>query len=319
MKWVVLGFEFGMNNQPANSSRDGMTHITVNNCMETAIDAYNWLGSNKNDLREYVEKAYELARRVGAINIQAQTAGNVAFYSWLRGNVKKMEVLNEEALTLLRKMGNKPDLYFFLFWFAIRYQILGELDKSEQYYKEAVDISKSFSGTQSMLYAHDIPAIYYYNKGEYVKARECLEKLLEVREKSGWHAWQMWNSDYLIRTYIELGEIEKVKKLIDSMYEFALQVRDKEIIAIADALRGMQFRAEKKWQESIDHFEKSLQEYEEINQRRWNAYDFAKRVLVEYARVYLERDQEGDREKAYKLLDEALEIFQKLEAKGEIE
>jgi KaiC/GvpD/RAD55 family RecA-like ATPase len=40
---------------------------------------------------------------------------------------------------------------------------------------------------------------------------------------------------------------------------------------------------------------------------------------LEYARVYLERDQEGDREKARNLLNQALEIFQKMNAKKEIE
>ena len=48
-------------------------------------------------------------------------------------------------------------------------------------------------------------------------------------------------------------------------------------------------------------------------------YHFAKLYLNEYARVYLERNQEGDREKALDLLKEALEIFQKLGAKKEIE
>jgi len=33
----------------------------------------------------------------------------------------------------------------------------------------------------------------------------------------------------------------------------------------------------------------------------------------------LEIDQEGDREKAYNLLNQALEIFQKMDAKKEIE
>jgi hypothetical protein len=42
-------------------------------------------------------------------------------------------------------------------------------------------------------------------------------------------------------------------------------------------------------------------------------------VLCEYARAYLERDQEGDREKAHNLLNQALEIFQKMGAKKEIE
>jgi hypothetical protein len=56
-----------------------------------------------------------------------------------------------------------------------------------------------------------------------------------------------------------------------------------------------------------------------MNARRWNVYHFAKFFLCEYARVYIERDEEGDREKARKLLNEALEIFQKLGAKKEIE
>lgn len=46
---------------------------------------------------------------------------------------------------------------------------------------------------------------------------------------------------------------------------------------------------------------------------------FAKMVLCEYARVCLERDQEGDTEKAYNLLNQALEIFQKMGAKKDIE
>jgi hypothetical protein len=53
--------------------------------------------------------------------------------------------------------------------------------------------------------------------------------------------------------------------------------------------------------------------------RRWNAYDFARNYLSEYARVYLERNQEGDREKAYNLLNQALEMFEKMGAKKEIE
>jgi hypothetical protein len=46
---------------------------------------------------------------------------------------------------------------------------------------------------------------------------------------------------------------------------------------------------------------------------------FARTVLYEHARVYLERNEEGDREKAHSLLNQALEIFQKIGAKKEVE
>ena len=97
--------------------------------------------------------------------------------------------------------------------------------------------------------------------------------------------------------YIELGEIEKAKNLIDNLHRYALEVENKELIASADAQRAMLFRAQNKWEESIEHFEKSLQQFEAIGARRWNVYWFAKMVLSEYARVYLERDQEGTEKK----------------------
>ena len=53
--------------------------------------------------------------------------------------------------------------------------------------------------------------------------------------------------------------------------------------------------------------------------RQWNVYWLAKYILCKYARVYLERDQPGDREKADKLLNQALETYQKLGAKKDIE
>jgi hypothetical protein len=42
-------------------------------------------------------------------------------------------------------------------------------------------------------------------------------------------------------------------------------------------------------------------------------------VLCEYVRTYLDRNQEGDREKAHNLLNQALEIFQGIGAKKDAE
>jgi hypothetical protein len=81
----------------------------------------------------------------------------------------------------------------------------------------------------------------------------------------------------------------------------------------------MQLRAQKKWEESLEHFKNSLTVSNALNLRRWNVYVFARIVLCDYAEVYLERDQEGDREKAYDFLNQALEIFQKMGAKKEVE
>jgi KaiC/GvpD/RAD55 family RecA-like ATPase len=141
----------------------------------------------------------------------------------------------------------------------------------------------------------------------------------EIDEKTGKKAYQISNSQWIAMNYIELGEIDKARTLLDGLHKFAHEKQNKQLIADEDATRAMLLRAEKKWNESIELFEKSLQEYEALRARQWNVYWLAKYILYEYARVYLERDQPGDREKADKLLNQALEIYQKLGAKKDIE
>jgi len=119
--------------------------------------------------------------------------------------------------------------------------------------------------------------------------------------------------------YIELGEIDKARTLLDDLHKFAHEKQNKRLIANEDAARAMLLRAEKKWNESIELFEKSLQEYEALGARRWNVYQLVKYILYEYARAYLERDQPGDKEKANNLLSQALEIYRKMGAKKDIE
>jgi KaiC/GvpD/RAD55 family RecA-like ATPase len=126
-------------------------------------------------------------------------------------------------------------------------------------------------------------------------------------------------SQYLIWTYIELEEIDKAQNLVNNLRKIALDVRDEDLIANSHALTAMVFRAQKKWKESIEHFEESLQKHEALNARQWDVYNFAKMVLCEYARMYLERNEEGDKEKARDLLNQALEMFQKMGGKKDIE
>jgi len=295
-----------------------------NSLTEIALRAYNNLGSSfgVEDFErrlEYYEKGYELAKKAGHIYFHSWLGGNLAEAYIDMGEMNKGVLLAEESVTLDRKTNYVFHLPLSLDLLGYAYHVLGEWDKAEQYYQEAFNNSQKLKDFQSLSYCYGSFGLLHFDKGEYLKAREFFEKAYDVCEKVRAKSYAMWYSQGIIRACIELGEFEKAENLLDGLKEFALEKKSKGGIARNDALRAMLLRAQKKWNKSIEFVEKSLQEHEALNARRWDVYRFAKIVLCEYARVYLERDQEGDREKAYSLLNQALEIFQKMDAKKDIE
>jgi KaiC/GvpD/RAD55 family RecA-like ATPase len=166
-------------------------------------------------------------------------------------------------------------------------------------------------------------AVFYYEKGEYARAKELAEKGYELMKKTGAKMMQWWYSYYITDVSIDLGETERALSQIDNLYRSAQEVEaktgDKLPLANAERLKAKLLRTQGKWEESIEYFNKSLQDAEALNAKRWWIYSYAKYFLFDFALVYLERGQEGDREKARSLLNEALEIFQKIGAKKEIE
>jgi tetratricopeptide (TPR) repeat protein len=83
-------------------------------------------------------------------------------------------------------------------------------------------------------------------------------------------------------------------------------------------LKALLFREKKNWEQSIQHFEKSIQGYKSLNAQKWYVLQYAE-ILYEYGLMYLERNEDDDKEKAYSLLDQALDIYKKTDAKKRIE
>ncbi len=231
----------------------------------------------------------------------------------------------EQSESLDRKTGNLFNLSASTHYLGVVYHSLGEWNKGEQYLKESLSIAKKTNNAFWISIDYYSLGAVYYDRGEYAKAKGFFDEMAEINEKRGIEAVQMYlfysalsPLPVPILNDIALGEIDKAKSLLDDMRKFAHEKQNKRLIAGEDATRAMLLCAEKKWTESIDLFERSLQEYEALGARQWNVGELAN-ILYAYARVYLERNQLGDREKASKLLNQALEIFLKMGAKKDIE
>jgi tetratricopeptide (TPR) repeat protein/KaiC/GvpD/RAD55 family RecA-like ATPase len=295
-----------------------------NGHVAVALRAYNNLA---NDLpaEEYerkldcYEKGLELAKKAGAIDMISWLGIALAWIHWGLGNSDKALTMAEQSESLDRKIGNLFNLSTSTGCIGLFSHFLGDWNKGEQYLKESLNISKKTNNAQSISNSYRWLGLSYYQKGEYAKAKEFYDGMLEFLEKQGAKAYQIFFYTWLALNDIELGEIDKARTLLDDVHKFAHEKQNKQLIADEDEARAKLFRAEKKWDESIELFEKGLQENEALGVRQWNVYGFAKTILYEYARVYLERNQPGDREKARDLLNQALEIFQKMGAKKDVE
>jgi tetratricopeptide (TPR) repeat protein/KaiC/GvpD/RAD55 family RecA-like ATPase len=314
------------NTRKAIECHDRSLRIALDNgYMDTALRAYNNLSASlyteeeNEKALEFARRGFELAKKVGAIRWISWIGTGLSSTYLDMGNTNKALPLAEDSVSLDRKAGNITGLSYSLNNLGFVYHILGELDTSEQYYKEALNLSQKAKDIQQIGLSHAFLGWLYADKSEYVKAKEQFGKAFDVYEKAGAKYYQAYASLRLALVNTELGEIDDAENFLDTTLKFAVEAGNKLLIAFADVGKGMLFRAQKRWKESIELFEKSLQECEALNARRWQVYIFAKMVLCEYARVYLERDQEGDREKARDLLNQALEMFQKMGAKKDIE
>jgi tetratricopeptide (TPR) repeat protein len=184
---------------------------------------------------------------------------------------------------------------------------------------EALDIAKKIGEYQFSGNATYFLGELFMEMEDYMEAEKYFNENNSLYEKAGDKDTQLTDSfPALSRLYLKKGEIEKAKELIEKTYEYAIRTKNRWLIAYAEMLKGMLFREQKNWEQSIEHFEKSLQGYKSINAQKWCVFQFAE-LLYEYGIMYLNRNEEGDKERAYSLLGQALVIYQKIDAKKRIE
>lgn len=324
---VTLGtiLSFSGDRKKAREWHERALKIALDNgYTQTALRAYNNLAiafppEEREQALECTEKGYELAKKTGDIQFRSWIGTQLVNRYFNMGNMPKAKILAEEAVALDTKTGNLPNLALSKGALGVGFFMLGEWDKGEQYLNEALSLSQKLKQWQQEEGNYWFLGWLQFIKENYHKALEFFEKANAVYEKAGAEYDKMSDSFLLISTYIELGELEKAEKLLNDFRRFALETKNKELTATAEAIEGCLLRAQKGWEESLEHFGKSLKQYEALGARRWNVYLFAKLVLSEYARTYLERGEKGDKEKAHDLLTQVLEIFRKMGLKKEIE
>jgi tetratricopeptide (TPR) repeat protein len=271
---------------------------------------------------EYAEKGLEFARKVGCLSWSGFMTANIAGVYRNNGDLQKAVETAEEAIQVSKKTGHLTSLLVALFIRGDIYRTMGEWDKAYEYYVQALEIAERIHHHWLLCLINSSLGRLYYEKEEYGKAEEILQKQIGVIEKIGGKTRcpaQLFSMGFvpyvwLSGVHLKMGKLKEAKNLTDEAYEAAVKSKSRLYMALANRVRGMLFSSQKDWESAIESFEKSKREFEAMG-----ALPELVQTLYEYGLTYLQRNQEGDREKAHSLLDQALEISRKIGAKKWIE
>jgi tetratricopeptide (TPR) repeat protein/tRNA A-37 threonylcarbamoyl transferase component Bud32 len=321
----ALSWQSGELEKMSTYWEQGLKIALESNSLEAALrlycnlcNLYWWTEPQK--AFETVQKGLELAKKVGDLNLLVWLDGNLAFCYWAMGEVQKALSMYEDNLALVKRTRNASFTPNVLLGIGQCYLWLGEWDKSLQYLTEAVDMAKKAGEYGASADANGWLGELFMEMEDYEETEKYFNESNSASEKAGDTGSQLaLTFPALSRLYLKKGEIEKAKELIEKTLEFTVKPKvGRLLIANAEMLEGMLFREQKNWEQSIQHFEKSLQTFKDLNAQKWYVPYFAD-LLYEYGSMYLDRNKEGDKEEAYSLLNQALAMYQKMDAKKKIE
>jgi len=321
----TLGLKSGEFEKSLGYYKKGLKIALENNLVGDAVTLYNnlcnvYLATGK------FQKTFETAQKASEF---AKKAGSPYGLTWINsvlaecylgaGDIQKAISIYEDVLALAKRAKHTVQISGAMTGLGWSYLLLGEWDKSLQYLMEALDIAKKigeyqFSGNITIALGE-----LFMEMEDYGEAEKYFNEAINIYEKTEESAGLFFEAfPALSRLYLKMGEVEKAKELIEKTYEQAAKTKSRFVASYAELLKAMLFREQKNWEQSIQHFEKSLQECKSIDMQKWHVIQFAE-FLYEYGTMYLNRNEEGDKEKAYSLLDQALEIYKKIDAKKRIE
>jgi len=321
----VLSLKSGEFEKAIEYFEQGLRIALENNCIDPALLLYNnlsevhWSRGEFQKGFETAEKGTELAKKVGAVGYLVWIGSTLAIRYVYVGELQKAISMLEDFLALGKRIKFTAGISYAMFLLGECYYWSGEWDKSLHYLVEARDIARKTGEYQSSANATFWLGELFMEMEDYVEAEKYFNETSSIWEKAGETDYQLTDIfPALSKLYLKKGEIKEAKELIERTHQHAKKTKNRLVISYAEMLKAISFREQKKWGQSIQHFEKSLQGYKSINAQKWFVHQFAE-LLYEYGLLHLDRNEEGDKERAHSFLNQALEIYQRVDAKKKVE
>ncbi len=310
-----------------------------------------WNLGNLSKALEYYLHALEITKDLGDIETEARALNNIGLiYGDLGDNTKALECY-EQSLKISDEIGSRKLKSSILNNMGIINVRFGEYTKAIKNYMDSVDISME-TGIHKVeaIARNNIGSIHYY-LGDYSRALEYCKHSLKISREIGDRQTETESLVGIGNSHLELGELSDADDFYEKAYSIALTMKSKSILAevlisatslylekndlakvrdkldqlknIVDTIDSRIMEAytyylsgrlsieNKKWNKAKISFEKSLSTFQESNRH------------LEIGQIHyylgLMYRKSGNKISSKKSLNRALEIFNKLDAKGWIE
>ena len=312
----TISLKSGEHEKALKYYEQGLKIALKNNLVGYATSFYNnlnalyWSIGELQKAFETAQKGSEYVRKVG--NLYGMGWINVALasgYAYM-GEIQKAMSMFEEILALFKRTKYTTHFSAPAIGIGMCYQFLGEWEKSRQYLMEAYNMARKVGEYQESAEAGYRLGELFMEMEDYVEAEKYLNESNGALQDAGDTDTQAALAlPALSKLYLKKGEIQKAEELIEKIYEYAAKTKSMLVMSQVEMLKAMLLREQKNWEQSIQHFEKSVQGYKSLDAQKWYVEPFAD-LLCEYGSTYLKRNEEGDQEKGFSLLNQALDIYQ---------
>jgi ATP/maltotriose-dependent transcriptional regulator MalT len=278
--------------------------------LRDAENALHWAG-----------QAVEAAEQASSVSHQVYAALALAGTCILRGDAAQARSGVEAAEQVAGKAGLEVTSPVFggMAYNAVPGAVsifLGEWDKAEPALLQALEESEQFHRrAPAQIWINPALGWLYLERGDLAAAKAHLGESVAYCQAAGDKPPELHARVLLAQVCCEAGDLKEATEHLGRAGEiFSLSLDWRGLAAEVHHAQGILATAQRRWPEAEAAFQKAV----EIN-RQYHLPYFQARSLLEWGEMCLARNAAADRQQGMLLLDQALSIFQRVQAKKMVE
>lgn len=266
---------------------------------------------------QWAEQAVDASKQSGTFRHQILSTLFLAWASILRGDIPRALLSLETAQQVARKGGIEVSQWSHpaIIVPGLVHFFLGDWDKGETELLQCLQTGKQTRFVDLTFNTAPVLGRLYLERGDLVRAKTHLQEAVTISEPRGEKTFEIVLRALLAEVASQGGELEEAAAHLRRAQDILSQGQDwRGLVLDVYLAEGALTTAERHWQEAHEAFQKAV----EISRQYHLPYEEA-RSLFGWGRMYLSRGGPGDRERGMELLDHALAIFQRIQARKMVE